>query len=365
MGEPTNPPNVGKPRQRIRPGIGHIEQVTLTGRRRWRQHRVRAGQCDDLGELMGLVMLFAVAAGLIVVVGVALLYHAMLHPHRKTYGFALAHGLPTQPEELGLEAEPIELTLTDGHTSPGWIITGREPDGPTIVMTHGWSSSRYTALWKASLLARFAGRVVLYDTRGHGESSAPICHMGTTEAIDLLNIAEQLPPAAAPLMLYGSSMGAGTAIVAAARSVSQNGRAGRPPIAGVIADGPYRRGMEPVLGKLRNDGYPAFPIVHLAWTLVTLRLGGFGDFDRARHAGRLPCPLLVLHGTADRISRPASARQIVDAAGDATLIEFEGAAHGQLATHDEPRYCKAVATFVEHVMQNHRGRLTGDEGCHG
>ena len=112
---------------------------------------------------MGLAILFSVALVVIIVVGTIGLISRMLHPQRKTYAGMLASGCPADPSELGLTADEVRFVTGDGSISPGWLIEGFKPDGPDIVVTHGWNSSRYTALPKVALLARIAHRVVCFS----------------------------------------------------------------------------------------------------------------------------------------------------------------------------------------------------------
>ncbi len=295
---------------------------------------------------MGLAILFSVALVVIIVVGTIELISRMLHPQRKTYACMLANGCPADPSELGLTADEVRFVTGDGSISPGWLIEGFKPDGPDIVVTHGWNSSRYTALPKAALLARFARRVVVYDMRGHGDATSPITHLGMTEHDDLRLVLEQLPPGGGqPLVLYGSSMGAGISVVAAAG----NGRNPPAPVVGLILEGMYQYLMEPIVGHLRNHRLPSQPFAALACGYMGLRFGRVGGFDRAEHMKRLGCPLLLLHGTNDRVCKIESARQICDKAAQAELVEFEGADHGNLALYDEARYVEAIERFVQRI----------------
>ncbi len=110
-------------------------------------------------SILGLVILFAAALAVIWLAGGWLLVHAMMHPDRKTYGVVLARDGITDPKELNLLAEEVTFKLPDGTQSPGWIIEGAQLDGPTIVMTHGWTNSRYGSLYKAQRLVQWASRL--------------------------------------------------------------------------------------------------------------------------------------------------------------------------------------------------------------
>ena len=95
---------------------------------------------------MGLAILFAWGAVLVMSVGSAALVYTMLHPKRKTYAHALACGVPGDPGEMGWAAREISYDFPDGTSSPAWLIEGENPVGPVVVFIHGWSSSRVMAL---------------------------------------------------------------------------------------------------------------------------------------------------------------------------------------------------------------------------
>ncbi len=285
--------------------------------------------------------------GLLVAVVTAGILHRLFHPPRKTYGSAIARGWPTDPAEFGATGEEVRFTFADGTASPGWIIQGNKPGGPTLVLTHGWSACRYCTLARVPGLLNLAGRVVVYDLRGHGDSTARRSSLGTREVDDLLAVLTQLPPSettTTPIVLVGYSMGAGISLVAASRAREL------PPgltVVGVICDGAYRRGDDPLPGVLRKRGVPTYPFKWLvAWHLAFWVSSGRA-FDRALHASRLACPLLLLHGAKDRLCPLPSAQAIAEAAPDSELVCFPEGGHLNLAIVDPARYYQAIARFLD------------------
>ena len=288
---------------------------------------------------MGLLILLAEGLGLVVVVGTAWIIHAMTHPQRKTYAFALARRIPADPSDVGLKAHEITFNLRDGTASPGWLIEGRRADGPVVIVSHGWNSSRYQAISRAPLLADIASQVVLYDLRGHGDSTASSCRMGMVEVDDLISVMDQVSTDGKPVVLFGASMGAGISIAAAARDGSQK-------VAGVIAEGVYRHLLEPLRAHLKGLKLPSFPFAHLASCYIESCRGRFGEFDRARFAACLECPLLVLHGSDDPVCGIEAAQRIAEAAPKGELVVIEGGGHADLAEVDRGRYLDAIEQFV-------------------
>ncbi len=328
-----------------------------------------------------MLILFGIAAGVLVVLTAVAVAHRMTHPDRRTYGSALARGIACEPSELGLVSETREFQLTDGTSTSAWVIEGGSPNGPTVILTHGWSSSRYWSLTKAPRFAPYAARVVVYDMRGHGDATGPISTLGVKEPGDLIQIMNELDRDAnvelenveletdsrtasrtgsesaserARFVLQGSSMGAGITLQAAVSDFA----AGRNRIQSVMVEGPYRHAMGPVALHLKRLGWPAQPATWLAHLIVYFTLGAGsvkgqdgagqtganvgGGYDRVGLASRLRCPLFVLHGTDDPICPVSGGREIAEAAEVGHFVEFPGGGHGGLFHLDPARYDAAL-----------------------
>lgn len=287
--------------------------------------------------MWGLLILFATAAGIIVLAGTWVLIQGVRVPRRVTYATALGKGLPVDPAQLSRDFREQTITLSDGVKTNVWIIPGRRADGPAVVVTHSHSSSRYDSLTWAPLVYEQASQIVLYDMRAHGDSTAKCSAGGMREADDIIELLNQLG-LAGDVVLYGLSMGAGVSIVAAAKDEAQR-------IVGVIADAPYRHRLGPLGPLLRSHSLPAQPFVALAQLYCMLRYNDGDGFDRAIYSARLKCPLLLFVGSEDHLSTPTQVREIGDAAPDATLVEIEGGGHLNLVQTDRDRYIAALEAF--------------------
>jgi len=296
---------------------------------------------------MGLLQLFVLAYLLICLLGTARLVYLVWYPPRKTYARALARGDATDPADLELESESVQFSFRGGVTSPGWLLPGLDEAGPAIVIIHGYGDSRYGALRCVKLLQSYASELVVFDLRGHGESSKSYSTAGVVESEDILTLLDQFD-APHGVVLYGYSMGGRIAIAAAAMAEEELSRR----IKGVIADGPYRTWYEPVRHIIKLRRYPTQPFILLA-RLVLYLFNRRSEHDDTRdHAVKLQCPLLVLHGSDDLICPLDSARQIAEAAKAGKLVVFEGGGHLDLLELDEIRYKGEIAAFFsEKVVQ--------------
>lgn len=296
-----------------------------------------------LNSFVGLVILFVIALMVIYSIGAWMLMRAMMHPDRKTYAVALGRGAPTSPEELGLLSSEQTITFADGTTSPSWMIEGAMLDGPTVILTHGWTNSRYGSLHKAARMAHWASRVVVYDMRGHGDHTAKVCTVGLHEPTDLIAVMDQVQQTPdEKFVLLGSSMGAGITLHSAVLDQQHH-----PRIVGVIMDGPYRFAMEPVANHLRMKKIPAQPFCVLANLFLRLRLWNFAHYDRVIQAEKLDCPLLVIHGSDDPICPASSGQAIAKSAKQGTFVEIAGGEHGGLPLVDEQTYHQAIEEFLD------------------
>ncbi|MEM9881290.1 MAG: hypothetical protein AAF800_00030 [Planctomycetota bacterium] len=301
--------------------------------------------------MLGLIPLFALAYGLVVVGGAAAVLREMNRPRRKTLGVALAAGGAGDPADLGLQAEAVTLNLGDGSRSPGWRIRGDAPTGPSAVVVHGHRDSRFGAMYRAQTVLPFVREAVVFDLPGHGEAEAASGKMGAREADDIAAVVAGAVPGAIPgaVVLMGSSMGATFVVKAAARHPEVFRHGG-----GVVALAPYRFWDEGLRGQLRRRRVPAWPVVPLVGLILRVWPGRWGlgerpGFDRAADAAELTAPLLVVHGDDDAICPLDAGRAIAEAAPRGRLHVVPGGTHNHLLTVDPGATRETFAAFFADV----------------
>lgn len=164
--------------------------------------------------------------------------------------------------------------------------------------------------------------------------------MGVHEPERLLEIVAQC--GADRVVLFGWSLGAGVSIAAAARGDAR--------IAGVIAEAPYRRAIDPARAVMAAAGLPHTLNLPPAMASLGIRHGvgpGWRGFDRAELAAKVTTPLLVIHGEVDPVCDPADGQAIAEAAPHGRYVEIPGGTHNGLWTDaDTLGVCQAaVDTF--------------------
>ena len=263
-----------------------------------------------------------------------------------------------------------------GLYAQGWLPgTEHGQSQAVVVWVHGFleHGGRYAAT--AEALVRRGYSVYAMDLRGHGRSDGPRCLVDRFERyledLDVWIEAVGRREPAKPRFLLGHSMGG---LVVALWSVTR-----RPPLAGLVMSASTLRlnaDLFPVLRRL------AGPVGRwLPWLRVARM--GFRSMSRDRAVlaawqadplvfhGRFPArtgaellramrwlegsadavlpPLLLLHGTADRLCEAEGSREFYRRAGspDKTLRLYEGLYHDIFHEPEHPRVLADLAGWLD------------------
>ena len=132
----------------------------------------------------------------------------------------------------GLPAESVTFTASDGVPLAGSYVAIPGPTGIFIV-THGFKTDRREMRDLSAMLVREGFSVLLYDSRGTGESGG-VFGVGATEDRDIIGAVDFLRSSSEPgsghIFVLGISLGAGDALLATAEDDR---------IQGVVADSPW------------------------------------------------------------------------------------------------------------------------------
>ena len=181
----------------------------------------------------------------------------------------------------------------------GWYIPGPTV-GPMLIFVQGISGTRSSDN-AVDLAARLVDRgfgVLLFDLRAHGSSEGDKISGGFHERLDVLGAFDFLVRRGIPtenIGVLGFSMGAGTAVLAAAEE---------PAIRALVADSPYAKVTDLIAHETaRKTPFPEWivpifvPGARLAASLLfDINLGALVPEEAVT---RLGYPILVIHGTGD------------------------------------------------------------------
>jgi predicted alpha/beta-fold hydrolase len=120
-----------------------------------------------------------------------------------------------------LPVQEVHFTASDGVHLAGWLAIA-SPRTPTIILVHGFKGSRVDMLPWAQFLYHAGGyNVLLYDSRGCGESEGWGIALGTREPDDVIGAVQYLEQRSDLTNKHfgalGISLGAGIVLLAAAR----------------------------------------------------------------------------------------------------------------------------------------------------
>lgn len=270
----------------------------------------------DLSAVAGAGAFLGSSAALLYAATLAGVVREALHPERKTVGWALGRGLPSEPDAWGLPAREWSHSFR-GALSPVWEIGAEDPAAPTFVVTHGFARSRYDSLSRLGPMLAHCGRFLLPDLPGHGDAAGRGTRLGTDE--DHLLSTLVAAATSGPVVLVGHSLGAVSSIHAA----THDAIAAR--VRGVIALAPYERLRTPLAARLDLRALPKAPLLVPAIALLSAR--GVVERSTREAAARLRCPLAVVAGALDPVTPLDEARAIAAAAPRATLAIVEQGRH--------------------------------------
>lgn len=272
-----------------------------------------------------------------------------------------------------------------GDACAAWLYrpAGANGDVPIVVMAHGLSGTRRDRLGPfAEQFAAAGFAALVFDHRGFGDSGGepdlfhPVRQIEDWQAA--LAFARSLSGVdGARVATFGSSMGGGNALAAAA---------GDPDVAAAISQVPFldivRQAHRPspkviirmIAAALRGQHLPAVGQPHEAafinapggeegWRLVVEA----GEDSRWRnlvssrwilgrpyrpvhHAAGLHCPWLVCVGEADRVARPGPAIAAAKRAPQGELRTYPGVDHFDI--YDGPQHEAVVADQLDFLCRH-------------
>ena len=197
------------------------------------------------------------------------------------------------PADYGLAYDEIHIRTTAGKRLFAWWLPAVEP-ALTVIILHGWGGNAGLMLPLALPLYRAGLNVLLLDARNHGRSdsasysSLPRFAEDAGAAVNWVKAHSSDP--CRRVALLGHSVGAGAVLFEASR---------RDDIAAVISIAAFAHPewmMRRYLARFRLPGfYTSWILRYVEWVIGHRYI----DIAPMNTACRVPCPILLVHGTAD------------------------------------------------------------------
>ena len=295
-------------------------------------------------SILLLILLFAAlfllfVSLILLVVGPSML----LQPHRRMADWYARSGASSHPAHLDMQYEERTVKTAEGIPLSSWLL--RPPCDPigTVIMLHGVSESKIAPLPLAKHLYECCFNVFLYDSRWHGDSGGSYCTYGFYEKHDasmaITYLLSRTDLRTGKVGLFGYSMGAAVAIQTAAIDrrvaavVAESGFARLR----TIFDDYQKRMIKLPFHYLRNI------VIKRSEHLAHFRANAVAPVDAVRE---VRVPLLLIHGTADRLIRHEYSEEIFRNANEPKeLWLIPGATHSDLPDSGGEEYRRRIEEF--------------------
>jgi uncharacterized protein len=284
------------------------------------------------------------------------------------------------------EMDRKDLAFSSGADScAAWLYDAadRETDAPIVVMAHGLSGTRRDRL--GAFAERFAAvgfAALVFDHRGFGDSGGEPDLFDPKRQLEdwgaAISFARSLPGIdAGRVATFGSSMGGGNALAAAAvdpgvaAAISQvpfldivrQAHRSSPLVTARMLATAARGAHLPAVGQPNEPALINAPGGEEGWRRVV----SIGEDSRWRnrvssrwllgapyrpvkHAAKLHCPWLVCVGEADRVARPGPAIAAAKRAPKGELRTYPGVDHFDI--YDGPVHEAVVADEIEFLRRH-------------
>jgi fermentation-respiration switch protein FrsA (DUF1100 family) len=226
--------------------------------------------------------------------------------------------------------ENVWFRVTDGERVQrvhGWFVRSQsQPTIATVLFCHGNGGNLTHVAWVAKELSKYNLDVLIFDYRGYGRSEGKITdewglYADADAAYYYLMRERNVKPE--KLVLYGESLGTTAAIDLASRRAC-----------GALI-------VESGLSSASDMGAKAVPFLPrwLYWL-------GKNRFESERKIANVNCPVLVTHGTSDKVIPVEQGRKLFEAAREPKKLKIvEGGDHN-LFGNSGREYIEQIIEFI-------------------
>ncbi len=217
----------------------------------------------------------------------------------------------------------------------------------SVVLPHGYHSDCYSRSPDAEFYVKRGFNVLIYDQRAHGGSGGKFLTMGFMEKEDLLCCVSYLKKktgGSSALFVDGISMGAATALLAAAKTGD---------LTGVIADCGYSSAYELFSYQLKRFyRFFPFPLLNFLnmWCRIIAKFN-LRDASPLKYAHKIAAPVLLIHGGKDDFVPKYMADKIFAALRckkDLCISEKSG--HALSRIEERERCEKKIGEFLDEAL---------------
>ncbi len=224
------------------------------------------------------------------------------------------------PEQPGTSVFP---KLSAGEHEIAYVCYPGREDADIILYSHGNAEDLRTVQYRLKELSEYGYKVIGYDYEGYGESGGKPSEEAAVRDIETVYryVTEKLGIKPENIIVYGFSVGTGPSCYLAEKY----------PVKALILEAPFASAFQVVLpfGGLPGDPFP--------------------NADRVSNT---EVPVLVFHGTEDRIIPFRNGKKVYEhAAGRKQFVEVPGAGHNDVKQKLDTKYREILAEFLKNIMK--------------
>ena len=253
--------------------------------------------------------------------------------------------------------EIFDLELDNGDHVRSWYWQHPNPDAPAVLYLHGARWNLHGSVFRMEAWTQMGFSVLAIDYRGFGDSTNVLPSENTAyqDSLAALHELARRQPDPARRFIYGHSLGGAIAIDLAARADDVS-------VAGIVVESSFTS-IRDMLTTMRWGDLPG------AGLLVTQR------FASSRKLAAITQPLLIIHGTADRVVPHTMSDELYRSAtsvpkGLKRLVKIEGASHSGSVRSVEyeasvVEFTKAVMAYADTLYASGSGERVSDQAASG
>lgn len=243
--------------------------------------------------------------------------------------------------------EEYSVKTFDGLTLWAGLVKSEIPSNRYVVLSHGYTSTRYGIYKYAALWKKLGYNCVLYENRGHGVNEPATVTFGKVESKDLITVIEdtyQRYGTDIRIGLHGESMGAGLQLMALRY---------QPKVDFIVNDCGYSEILPVLRWKVQQAFHMPSCLPILASPFARIFFGFW--FQEVRPIDELKeneVPICFVHGIDDTFTHKWHSEKMYEAnKGYKELHLFESADHAECIALDPARYKKMLEGFLQNVYK--------------
>ena len=246
------------------------------------------------------------------------------------------------PAEFGLSHQEVQIPTSDGEILQGWFIPSTSvPAKGTVLYLHGNSVNMTNYLYYIAFLVEEGYQLLMFNYRGFGESTGEPTPEGINldaqAALDFLRNMEEVDPL--KLIIYGQSLGGAVAI-------SLVGSKDKKGILAVISEAAFSSYQKVAQEKIDD-------MAVIGWFSGTASSLFIDDrYSPLRFVKNIaPVPLLIVHGTADRVVPFHHGEVLFQAASERKYFwRIQDGRHIQMLSKYRSVYRSKILEFLAEVV---------------